>query len=187
MKNIIELLEESPIVTAVKNDEGLEGACKTDSNVVFILYGTIMTIPDIVKKVQKSGKLAIVHTDMIVGLSSKEVAVDFIKESTHAEGIISTKPMQIKRAKELGLLGIQRTFVIDSMAFDTMKKQIAQYNPDAIEIMPGIMPGIISELRQETDIPIIAGGLIKSKKDFVSALEAGADGISTTASALWEA
>ena len=126
ISDFIELLEESPIVTAVKNDEGLEGACKTDSNVVFILYGTIMTIPDIVKKVQESGKLAIVHTDMVVGLSSKEVAVDFIKESTHAEGIISTKPMQIKRAKELGLLGIQRTFVIDSMAFKSREVRMKE-------------------------------------------------------------
>ena len=43
-----------------------------------------------VKKIKDAGKLAMVHIDLIAGLSGKEVAVDYIKQETLADGIIST-------------------------------------------------------------------------------------------------
>lgn len=187
MKNMSELLEISPIVAAVKDEKDLAAACKSDCNVIFILYGTIVDISRIVDTVIDSGKVPVVHTDLVSGLSSKEIAVDFISQNTKAAGIISTKPALIKRAKELKLLGIQRSFIIDSIALSNLKKQIEQYDPDAIEVMPGIMPRIISEIKSDTNVPIIAGGLIKDKKDIMAALEAGADAISTTSNALWDA
>jgi glycerol-3-phosphate responsive antiterminator len=187
MDKMSDLLEISPIVAAVKDDEGLSYACRSDCNVVFILYGTIVDIGQIVAKVIDSGKVAIVHTDLVSGLSGKEIAIDFISQNTKAQGIISTKPALIKRAKELGLIGIQRSFIIDSIALTNLKKQIRQYEPDAIEILPGIMPRIITEIKNDTSIPLIAGGLLKDKKDIMAALEAGADAISTTSLSLWEA
>ena len=59
-----------------------------------------------------------VHIDLINGLSSKEITVDFIKKYTNADGIISTKPTLIKRARELSLYTILRLFVIDSIAYE---------------------------------------------------------------------
>ena len=41
-------------------------------------------------------KRQMVHVDLITGLSGKEVAVDFIKNNTLADGIISTKPALIR-------------------------------------------------------------------------------------------
>jgi len=32
--------------------------------------------------------------------------------------------------------------------------------PDAIEVLPGLMPNIIDKLTRQVDFPIIAGGLI---------------------------
>ena len=52
----------------------------SDSRIIFILYGDIVTISDIVETVKSAGKLAIVHLDLINGLSSKEVAVDFLQK-----------------------------------------------------------------------------------------------------------
>ena len=186
MDDFIGLLEISPIVAAVKDEKGLQEACKSECNVIFILYGNIIDLAAIVNKVLEAGKKPIVHTDLISGLANKEIAVDFIKENTGAVGIISTKPALVKRAKELGLYGVQRSFIIDSIALSNLKKQIEQYKPDAIEIMPGIIPGIISEIKDETSIPLIAGGLMRNKKDIMAALEAGADAISTTGNKLWE-
>ena len=71
-----EALEDSPIIAAVKDDEGLSRCLTSDSRIIFILYGDIVTISDIVETVKSAGKLAIVHLDLINGLSSKEVAVD---------------------------------------------------------------------------------------------------------------
>lgn len=121
---MLELLEESPIIAAIKSWEGLEKSLKSECKVVFVLFGTICDIDQIVARIKDAGKVAIVHVDMIQGLSTKRVAVDFIAHNTRADGIISTKNTLVEHAKEMGLYAIQRTFVVDSIALDTLKKQI---------------------------------------------------------------
>lgn len=182
---VIDLVEASPVIAAVKDDNGLKRCFDTECQVVFILYGNICTIGGIVHEIKEHGKIAIVHADLAAGLSSREIAVDFIQQNTEADGIISTKPMLVKRAVELDLIGVQRTFIIDSMAMSTTKKQIDTFRPDLVEVMPGIMPRVLKEIRSYTDIPIIAGGLISDKKDIIAAFSAGADAISTTKEDLW--
>ena len=112
----MEALENSPVIAAVKDDDGLKKCLETDSSIVFILYGDICNIPQIVETVKSAGKIAMVHVDLIHGLSPKEIAIDFIHQYTKADGIISTKALLIKRASELGLYTIHRFFVIDSKA-----------------------------------------------------------------------
>ena len=56
----------------------------------------------------KAWKMAVGHVDLIGGLSSREIAVDFIKNNTEADGIISTKPALIRRGKELSLFTVMR-------------------------------------------------------------------------------
>ncbi len=176
----------SPIITAVKDETGLEHALQTESSVVFILFGTVCSITGLVEKVKAADKLAIVHVDLITGLSQKEVAVDFIRENTRADGIISTKPALVKHAMELGLIGGQRTFLIDSIAFENTRKQLASFEPDFMEIMPGVLPKVLKRIREHTSAILVAGGLLSDKEDIMVAFRAGADAVSTTREDLWE-
>lgn len=182
---VIELLEQSPVIAAVKDDGGLKKCLRSECGIVFVLYGNICNISGIVGKIKEQGKCAIVHADLVQGLSSKEIVVDFLKQNSAADGIISTKPVIVRRAMELGLIGVQRNFIIDSLAMTTTKKHIDAFRPDLVEIMPGIMPKILKEVRAYTDIPVIAGGLIADKKDIMAAFSSGADAISTTKEELW--
>lgn len=184
-EKIRDLFEISPIITAVKDEQGLEKALKTESPVVFLLFGNICNITGLVDQVKNSGKIAIVHVDLIQGLSSKEVAVDFIHQNTRADGIISTKAPLVRHAMDLGMIGGQRTFLIDSMALETTKKQLLTFQPDFMELMPGIMPKILKAVRGYAEIPLIAGGLISDKKDILAAFDAGVDAVSTTREELW--
>lgn len=184
-KKYRESFEDYPIIAAIRDDEGLANCLKTDCQNIFILYGTVMNISDIVEQITAAGKYAFVHMDMIEGLSSKEVAVDYIKNNTKADGIISTKSTLIKRAKELHLFTIQRFFLLDSLAIKNVKKQIEQSHPDFIEILPGLMPRVLTEVTRTIDKHLIAGGLISYKEDILNALDAGATAISTTNQKLW--
>ena len=75
-------MEESPVIAAVKDFEGLEKCCRIEEiRVVFILFGDVCNIDEIVRKVREKGKIAMVHIDLISGLGSKEIAVDFIKRA----------------------------------------------------------------------------------------------------------
>lgn len=185
ISEIVSLLEQSPIVAAVKSLEGLEKCLTCDSQVVFVLFGDVLTISDIVAKIKGAGKAAFVHIDLIDGLSAREVAVDFIAKNTQADGIISTKQSLVRYAKTKGLLTIQRFFVLDSIAMLNIQKQMSTSYTDMIEILPGVMPKIIRKIVDSTGKPIIAGGLISDKEDVVTALGAGATAISSTNLDVW--
>ena len=103
-----DLIESNPVIAAVKDIDGLNACCaREEIKVVFILFGDICNIGTIVSQIKQADKVAMVHVDLITGLSGKEVAVDFIKNNTLADGIISTKPALIKRARELSLYTTQ--------------------------------------------------------------------------------
>ena len=81
-----DMVEANPVIAAIKDMDGLEQCCRVpDIKVVFILYGDICNIADIVRKIKEAGKIAIVHVDLIAGLSCKEVAVDFIRQHSGAD------------------------------------------------------------------------------------------------------
>lgn len=181
-----DMVEANPVIAAIKDMDGLEKCCRlTDVKVIFVLYGDICNITDIVAQIRKSGKLAIVHVDLIAGLGAKEIAVDFIRQRTEADGIISTKPAIIRRAKELGMYTVMRVFLLDSMAFENIEKQLNLVKPDFIEILPGVMPKIIRKVCRQVTTQVIAGGLISDKEDIMAALDAGAISVSSTNQKVW--
>ncbi len=182
-------VESGPVIAAVKDYDGLEKCCQMeDLKVVFILFGDVCSIDKIVEKVKEAGKIAMVHLDLIVGLSSREISVDFIKNNTYADGIISTKIALIKRGKELGLFTVLRFFMLDSIALrnvELMEHQHADSRPDFIEVLPGVIPKIIKRICANSKIPVIAGGMITDKEDVMGALKAGAISVSSSNQDIW--
>jgi glycerol uptake operon antiterminator len=178
------LLRNTPVISAVKSNEDLEKTLSGDtaksSGLVFILFGDILTIADIVERIKKAGKLALAHIDLIEGLASREIAADFLWENTRADGVLSTKANLIRHAKSLGFLTVQRFFVLDSMALLNIEKQCPLEYADAVEILPGIIPRVIQRIAHIAGKPIIAGGLIEDKEDVRNALEAGASSVSSS-------
>lgn len=67
---------------------------------MYLFYlGIFGNIGDIVDEVKAHDKIAMVHIDLIAGLNNKEIAVDFIKKYTKADGIISTKQQLVKQCQ----------------------------------------------------------------------------------------
>ncbi|MEG1858687.1 MAG: glycerol-3-phosphate responsive antiterminator [Pseudoflavonifractor sp.] len=184
--SLLDLLADGPVIASVKNEAGLTAALESNVPVIFLLYGDLLDIGPLTRRIHASGKAALVHLDLVEGLAAREVSVDFIAANTAADGVISTKPQLIRRARELGLVAIQRFFLLDSMALQNIEKHLGQDNPDLIEVLPGLMPAVIRRLSEITGRPIIAGGLIEEKEDVLSALTAGAVAVSTTNSGVWE-
>ena len=180
------ILRQNPIIAAVKDEAGLSPALQSDVEVIFVLFSDILEIAKITSQIKTAGKSAFVHVDLVEGLSRHEVAVDFIKENTQADGILSTKLSQIQRAGALGLISIQRFFLLDSLALRNVERQLAgRDGADFIEVLPGLMPKVISSLCERAAKPLIAGGLINEKNDAVAALAAGALAVSSTNESVW--
>ena len=182
-------VEANPVIAAVKNDAGLQAAVEMEEiQVIFVLYGDVCTIPEILERIKAAGKKAMVHIDLIAGLSAKEISVEFIARQTRADGIITTKPALVRRAKELGIFAVIRFFVIDSLALkniENLEMQCGTSRPDFIEVLPGVMPKVLGRIAKVSRIPMIAGGLITEKEDVIAALSAGAIAVSSTNQDVW--
>ena len=115
----------------------------------------------------------------------KDICVDFIKNNTSAAGIISTKPLLIKRANELGLFAVQKFFMIYAIRYANVKKQVNANDPDVVELLPAGLSKIIKYIAEEVKKPIVASGLVPDKEDIIGELSAGAIAVSTTNQGLW--
>ena len=182
---IEELLIENPVVAAIRSEQDLENVLKSNVLIVFVLYGNIMNITEICKSLKEKGKIVFIHIDLIEGLKGDHIGVEFIKKYVDPMGILTTKPSNIKHAKAIGLYAIQRVFLVDSLSLATGIKNINDVKPNAVEVMPGIVGDIITNMVDRLKVPIIAGGLVSSKKDVMEALKSGALAISTTCEELW--
>lgn len=182
---LIDLLEQSPVLPAVKDEDALPRALRCESRVVFLLGGDLLSIRRWIDLTHEADKQAAVHLDLVGGLAPREVAVDWLQQQG-ADGIISTRPHLIRRGRELGLLTVLRVFAIDSKAVGNLQKETEMVTPDVIEILPGTLPRVIERLSKKIPVPLIAGGLMTDKSDIVSALQAGALCASTSDEELWE-
>jgi glycerol uptake operon antiterminator len=125
-----------------------------------------------------------VNVDLVGGVASDASGLRFL--SRHVEGIISTHRHIIELAKGSGLVTIQRLFAIDSGAVERGLKLIRRAEPEFVEILPALAYVEIAERYSEiVDLPVLAGGLLKSREDISTILEAGAAGVSTSHQGLW--
>lgn len=186
MHPLAETLLDEPVIAAVKTDEALTAALASPCSAVFLLASTLLTVDGLVHRIHDAGKLAVVHIDLVDGLSSREIAVDSLNALCHPDGIISTRPTLIRRARHRGLLTVQRAFILDSLSLTSLSGQLEQGKPDFVEILPGIMPRVIAEISARTQVPVIAGGLLRDKADVMAAMRAGAVAVSTSAPSLWD-
>ncbi len=179
-----QLLSACRIIPGIKDNRGLADAVRAENGVVFILYGNIVTIPDIVSTLKRAGKMVFVNVDLLGGSSSNDIIVRFLKEHSDADGILSSKAAVLKAATLMGFYTIHRLFIIDSFSFSNIDRQIRLSKPDCIEILPG-WPKLVTWTREKTDLPIISGGMICTADDVRASLQAGSIAVSSTNEEVW--
>lgn len=185
-ETLINNVELNPVIAAVQSEKDLEIAIKSKVSTIFLLCADIFNAKALVQRIKKADKNALIHIDFLEGIGKDSKAIDYIIKVIQPDGIISTKSSHIKIAKAKGAFTIQRFFLIDNKSYEMALKSVESIKPDMIEIMPGVMPGIIYRMTSQLSIPIIAGGLISNKQDIMEALNAGALGASTSKIELWE-
>ena len=156
--------------------------------VIFVLYGDICTIPEIVDRIKDSGKKALVHIDLISRTQYERnfrgvyQTADKSRRDHHNQTGVGAA------GKRLGLFTVLRFFVIDSLALkniENLESQRGMSRPDFIEVLPGVMPKVLRKIAKVSRIPMIAGGLVTDREDVIQALSAGAVAVSTTNREVW--
>ena len=179
-------LGRNPVVPAVRGpDSALEAALAGEHPAIFVLGGDIFKV---LGRIGSQGRRPqiYVNVDLVGGIAADPSGLRFL--SGRVEGIISTHRHVIELAKTSGLMTIQRLFAIDSGAVERGLKLIQRAEPQFVEILPALAYCEIAEQYSEVlDLPVLAGGLLKSRRDISAILEAGAVGVSTSHQGLWKA
>lgn len=181
---IVDLVEHQTIA-AVQAEQDLNDALRSKVNIIFLLTGSIFNIKELVDNIKAAGKQVFLHMDFVEGIAPDKSGVTYVAHNIVPTGIISTRSNLIRVAKEQGLMAIQRIFLIDRNAVVKGIKVVEQSQPDAVEVMPGVMPRVIREITTMTALPIIAGGLVGTQEEIDEALAAGALAVSVGTKELW--
>ena len=178
------LFDNRKVAASVRTDEDFKEALKSDVEVIFMQNSDILNVKAQITQAHSSGKKVLIHMHFAEGIGKDRAGLNFIK-LMGADGILTTKTGMIRSAKDIGLITVQRFFIVDSHSVDTAVESIKIARPDVIEIMPGVLEKKIREFAEKVDTPILAGGLIEFKEEVDSALEAGAKAVSTASKNLW--
>lgn len=180
-----QILERSPVIAAVFSTDDFQTALDSPCEIIFLLGGNICELEHLLEQTHSRQKRLFVHIDLLGGIGRDQYSVRHLKQSFQLDGIITTKSNIARFAKEEGLFIIQRFFMLDSKSFESADRSVSSPDADAVEILPGIMPSVIKQISKRAKVPVIAGGLVRSKKEAIDALNAGAMGVSTSCKALW--
>lgn len=175
------------VLPAIKVMKDFEKVLLSDHiEFIVMLEVHVAQLENVMSLAKRHGKKILLHADLIQGLKNDEYSTEFLCQKIKPDGIISTRGIVLKTAKQKGILSIQRLFLLDTIAIDTSYKLADKVKPDFIEVLPGCVPHLIQKVSHETRIPIIAGGLITSDDEINNVLKAGAKAITTSRKELWK-
>src|SRR5450756_551117 len=166
--------EASPIIPAVRKEEHLDQALAAHGKIVYFLIGDPESCESMIAKVLAAGKVPFLNLDLLNGFSRDKYAVNYLHHCG-ARGIISTHPDPLRHAHGIGLYAIQRTFLLDSGAMDTMSNHLKNTAADALEVLPAMAaPKALERVKSiSPEVTVVAGGLISTMKEVEELLAQG--------------
>jgi glycerol uptake operon antiterminator len=181
-----DLCQATPIIPAIRKAELVEQAAAAHGKIVYLLAGDPENCEPMIQRILQAGKLPIVNLDLLNGFSRDRYAVNYLKR-VGARGIISTHLDPLRHALSIGLYAVQRTFLLDSGAMDTITNQLKNTPVDALEVLPALVaPKIIGRVRSiSPELPVVGGGLIETLKEVEELLAQGLSAVSSSNPAMW--
>jgi glycerol uptake operon antiterminator len=178
--------KDTPIIPAIRKPDQVEHAIASRGKLVYLLTGDPDNVETMIRKIFAAEKIPLVNLDLLNGFSRDKYAVNYLKR-VGAQGIISTHLDPLRHALAIGLYGIQRTFLLDSGAMDTISNQLRNTPVHALEILPALVaPKMLARVRAiSADLPVVGGGLIETMKEVEELLKQGLSAVSTSNPVMW--
>jgi glycerol uptake operon antiterminator len=176
------------MVASIKEPKHIEIALahRKHLSAVFLLTGHIGVLKGYVDLFNEHQLPVFLHLEKIGGLSTDFHGLEYLAKVIKPTGIITTKTNVVKTAKKMGLMTIQRFFLVDTEGLDNIAKSLCQIEPDIIEVMPARIPEMIGLVKAFTSLPIITGGLLFERSHVLECLNNGATAISSSKPELWK-
>ncbi|WP_313998331.1 glycerol-3-phosphate responsive antiterminator [uncultured Paenibacillus sp.] len=181
-------LDRHRMIASIKEPKHIETALALRDRLsgVFLLTGHIGVLKGYVDLFNEHRVPVFLHLEKIGGLSTDYHGLDYLAKVIKPAGIITTKTNVAKNAKKLGLITIQRFFLVDTEGLENIAKSLCQIEPDMIELMPARIPEMIGMVKSFTSLPIITGGLLFERSQAQECLDNGANAVSSSNPELWQ-
>ncbi|GGD89582.1 glycerol-3-phosphate responsive antiterminator [Paenibacillus nasutitermitis] len=181
-------LARNRMIASIKDPRHIETALALRGRLggIFLLTGHIGVIKGYVDVFKEHQLPVFLHLEKIGGLSTDHYGLDYLAKAIKPTGIISTKTNVVKTAKKMGLVTIQRFFLVDSEGLDNIAKSLSQSEPDIVEVMPARIPDMIGRVKALTGLPIITGGLLYERSQAEACLKYGTVAVSSSKPELWK-
>jgi glycerol uptake operon antiterminator len=177
---------QTPIIPAIRKVEFLDQAIAAHGKIIYLLTGDPENCESMFHKILAADKLPIVNLDLLNDFSRDRYAVNYLKRAG-ARGIISTHLDPLRHALSIDMYAIQRTFLLDSGAMDTITNQLKNSPVDALEVLPALAaPKILERVRAVSpELPVVGGGLIQNMKEVEELLALGLSAVSSSNPQMW--
>jgi glycerol uptake operon antiterminator len=183
--DLIGRLRAAPYCAAIVSGERLEPALASRTPIVFMLRGNGLLMRPTVERIHAAGKLAAIHLDLVDGVRADSRGVAWLAR-LGADAIIASHGRLMSVIRDEGVVAIQRLLLSRRTHLETAFSAVTRAGPDIVEVLPGVILPLIAELMPRFDIPVLAGGFIRTEDDARRVLAAGASGITTSAPDLWD-
>jgi glycerol uptake operon antiterminator len=175
----------APCCAAIVEGGRLEAALASRAPAIFLLRGNGLEISDLVRRVHDTGKLLAVHLDLVDGLKADHWGVSWLARSG-VDAVITSHGQLMPVIRNEGAIAIHRLLLSRREHLDTAVVALRRSRPDIVEILPGVILPAIVGLLPAMDVPMLAGGFIRTPLDARLVLAAGAIGVTTSSEGLWD-
>jgi glycerol uptake operon antiterminator len=159
------------------------------ASMIMIGGGELAELPQLLARLSRPPfeKLPVLlHIDLLNGLSNDDSGLRYVATLDRVDGIVTVRHHLAPLAKKLNLMSVVRLFLQDGRAVERGLGVIDKSRPDAVELLPGVAFLQVAERFANLAIPVIAGGLIRTRETVEQILAAGCKAVSTTNVKLWE-
>lgn len=185
-KGVLKQLQKYPIMAAVRDLNDLKEALESEVECIFLMTGDLMSINKSVLMAKNYNKLIFIHLDLVKGLAKDKHGVRYIAKNVQPHGIVTTKKQLIMEIKKNNILAIHQLFVFDSQALESGIENVKYAEPDLVEIMPALIPGIMQKVSSAVHRPVVAAGLVETFSEVKEILTAGVLGVVSSKKELWK-
>ncbi|GED24171.1 glycerol uptake operon antiterminator regulatory protein [Brevibacillus agri] len=173
-------------IPSVRDLRHFQFALQSEAPIILLSDVHIGNLKSLTQKCHEARKKVIVHVDLIGGLNKDQIGIKLLKDLFQVDGLISPNAKIVNRAKDVGLIGIHRFFLLDSRSLENGLRGLEMSELDAIEILPGpFAKPFLNQFRAVKNVPILAGGFIDSVEVIHELFDAGINGVTTSKRDLW--
>jgi glycerol uptake operon antiterminator len=180
----IERVAADPCCAAITGDESLDEALASRAPVLFLLRGNGLTLGHLVRQIHAANKLVAVHVDLVGGLRADRASVEWLG-GAGVDAVISSHGQLMAAIRHGGMTAIHRLLLVRRSQLDAAVAAIGRSAPNIVEILPGVILPSVVGMMPRFDVPVLAGGFVRTEAEVHAILAAGALGVTTSSAALW--